>query len=222
MHPELGRWVIEVAKTATAPEKRVVLCPDYTRLYEAASLIHGTALSVGAQNCHAEEEGAFTGEVSAKMLKAANCAYVILGHSERRQQHQESSALVQQKARAALAHDIMPIICVGESEEEREAGLEEKVVRRQLTESLPSSGSFLVAYEPVWAIGTGKTANTDDIASMHAFIKKTLESPNPVLYGGSVKPDNAADILAISSVDGVLVGSGSLKADSFNAIIEAG
>ena len=157
------------------------------------------------------------------MLRDAGASCVIVGHSERRADHGESSDLVRSKAEAAQAAGLIPVICVGESESERRAGKAEAVVGAQLDQSLPENTAYVIAYEPVWAIGTGLTASIEDIAAMHAFIRSNLpDGPNTqILYGGSVKPDNAADILSLTDVDGALVGGASLKAADFTAIIAA-
>ena len=187
-------------------------------------------LLVGGQDCHDQTKGAFTGNLSAGMLKDAGCGYVILGHSERRAQHGETSSVVAAKALAAIQAGLVPVICVGETESERESGEAENIVGKQMSESLPETASAtncILAYEPVWAIGTGKTASVDDVTTMHGFIRGKLASIRstvaamPVLYGGSVKADNAESILACKDVDGVLVGGASLKAEEFWSITEA-
>lgn len=206
--------VVPVAKKNAGTE--VVVCPPATLLRECA----GAGIAVGAQNCHMATEGAFTGEISAAMLKDAGCAYVIVGHSERRAQFGETSAMVKQKAEAALSVGLIPIVCVGESLAEREAVKAQEVVVGQLKESLPQ-GRFVVAYEPVWAIGTGRVANAQDIESMHGFIGSNVAEGTKILYGGSVKAASAREILTIQGVSGVLVGGASLVAEEFNKIIEA-
>lgn len=220
--PALPAWVKLVAEARYGTDHEIVLCPAFTQLAAANMVLAGTEIALGAQDCHAMPEGAYTGDVSADMLKRSGCSYVIVGHSERREQHQETSAQVKAKAQAAVASGLQPIICVGESLAQREAGQALAVVSQQLAESLPEgSDDYLIAYEPIWAIGSGLTATPSDIASMHSHIKKSLDKPLPVLYGGSVKPNNAAEILALDGVDGVLVGSASLKGDDFAAIIGA-
>ncbi len=207
----------------------VCICPPYVHLgVVAAAKSSGVAL--GAQDCALKDNGAFTGDISAAMLKDIGCSYVILGHSERRQYHAESDAQVAGKAGKAHAAGLIAIICVGETESERGAGLQNKIVTEQLAKSIPESANarnLVIAYEPVWAIGTGKTATLDDIKDMHSVIRKFLQekldnsSAIRILYGGSVKADNATEILAVQNVDGALVGGASLKADQFLAIIEA-
>jgi len=205
----------------------MVVCPPALWLETVIGAAKGTALAVGGQDCHAEAKGAFTGNISAPMLKEICAAYVIVGHSERRQYHGETDAMVKAKAEEAQKNELIPIICVGEVEAERTAGQQEAVVGKQLADSLPSSGRYVIAYEPVWAIGTGKTATAEDVKNMHAFIRKTLtgrvDRPDGVaiLYGGSVKAANAAEILGTPHVDGVLVGGASLQPDEFWAIAQA-
>lgn len=205
-----------------------LVCPPHAYLAACvASTSPDDYIKVGGQDCSAHSSGAYTGETSPAMLKDIGCRYVILGHSERREYHSESDALVYQKA--ALAHEnaLITIICVGETESERDEGREEDVVGAQLLASLPESATSentVIAYEPVWAIGTGKTASVDDVAQMHSFIRNKLkerlaDSENMrILYGGSMKPENAQDLLATPNVDGGLIGGASLKADQFVAI----
>jgi triosephosphate isomerase len=205
----------------------LLLCPPATLLVAVASLLSGSAVLLGAQDCHAAAKGAHTGDLSAEMLKDAGCSHVILGHSERRSDHAESDAAVRAKAEAARRVGLVAIICVGESEAEREAGRALAVVQKQLAGSIPEgmgSSGLVIAYEPVWAIGTGKTASPADVAEMHAHIRKRLaenvaEADHVrILYGGSVKPGNARELLAVADVDGALVGGASLVADDFWAI----
>lgn len=210
----------------------VMVAPPATLLFAASAMLIGTGMTLGAQDCHEGASGAHTGDVSASMLFDSGAEMVILGHSERRQNHGETSALIQAKVRAALTAGLHVILCVGETRAEREAGRALGIVRRQVRQSLPerlSAGSVSIAYEPVWAIGTGLTPTLDDIATMHADIRKTLRGvlmkgeaeKTRLLYGGSVKPENAAAILALADVDGALVGGASLKATDFLAIIAA-
>ena len=180
----------------------------------------GDAVLLGGQDCHAQESGAHTGEVSAEMLADAGASHVIVGHSERRADHAESDAVVRAKAEAARRAGLTPIVCVGETREEREAGRAEAVVRGQLEGSLPDGG-FVVAYEPVWAIGTGLTPTTDDIDAMHNAIRDAVGGGMPILYGGSMKPGNASEILAVPEVGGGLIGGASLKAADLLAIVDA-
>jgi len=203
----------------------LVVCPPFLFLPALAAALAGTKIAVGGQDCHASASGAHTGDVSAIMLKEIGAAYVILGHSERRADHGESNATVNGKVKAAIAAGLVPIVCVGETEQERDAGEAEDVVRTQLTHSLPDSFSGLVAYEPVWAIGTGRTPSEADVAAMHGAIRAALvarfPAAIPILYGGSVKPGNAAALLALPEVGGALVGGASLNAADFLAIAAA-
>jgi triosephosphate isomerase len=200
----------------------VVVCPPYVSLAVAVQLLAGTEIAVAAQNVHWAEEGAFTGEVSPPMLRELGVYGVIVGHSERRQYFAETDETVARRVRAALDHGLSVIACVGESEEEREAGQTELVLRLQvesIADVAEDRDNLVVAYEPVWAIGTGRTATPETAQEAHAFIKSLLDVP--VLYGGSVKPDNAAELLAQPAVDGALVGGASLDVDSFTAICRA-
>ncbi len=196
----------------------VVVCPPYVSLEAAVQVLADTEIAVAAQNVHWEPEGAFTGEVSAPMLRELGVYGAIVGHSERRQYFGETDETVALRARAALAAGLSVIACVGETEAEREAGATEEVLRRQVS-VLEHDENLVVAYEPVWAIGTGKTATPELAQEAHAFVKALLDVP--VLYGGSVKPDNAAELLALPDVDGALVGGASLDVDSFEAICRA-
>ena len=193
----------------------VAVCPPFTSLAVAVQILAGTDIAVASQNVHWEEEGAFTGEVSAPMLRELGVYGAIVGHSERRQFFGESDEHVAKRARAALDAGLSVIACVGETEAEREAGETEDVLRRQVS-VLEAEDNLVVAYEPVWAIGTGKTATPEMAEEAHAFIKGLLDVP--VLYGGSVKPDNAAELLGRPNVDGALVGGASLDVESFAAI----
>src|SRR5437870_12311532 len=197
----------------------VVVCPPFVSLAVAVQLLAGTDIAVAAQNVHWESEGAFTGEISAPMLRELGVYGAIVGHSERRQYFGESDETVARRARAALDAGLSVIACVGETEAEREAGETETVLRRQVS-VLEADEQLVVAYEPVWAIGTGKTATPQLAQEAHALIKSLLDVP--VLYGGSVKPENAAELLAQQAVDGALVGGASLDPASFTAICRAG
>jgi triosephosphate isomerase len=206
----------------------LLVCPPFTQIVTVAHILVGSAVGVGGQDCHPNEKGAHTGDISAAMLRDAGAAWVILGHSERRQDHHESDALIQAKTKAAIAAGLTPIVCVGETEAQRVAGEQNKVVGAQLAGSLPAGFSGVVAYEPVWAIGTGKTATEADVAAMHLFIRETLVkqlgqpgSGIRILYGGSVRPANAAGLLAVPHVGGALVGGASLKAEEFLGIAKA-
>lgn len=206
-----------------APAKLdVLICPPATLIAAMAPAASAFGIVVGGQDCHTAENGAHTGDVSAEMLKDAGASYVIVGHSERRADHCEDDAMVKAKAEAARRAGLTPIVCVGETESQRRAGQAESVVGAQIDGSLPDGvGPLVVAYEPVWAIGTGLTPTADDIAAMHAFIRNRVGPGVRILYGGSVKPANAKEILAVENVDGALVGGASLKAVDFHAIITA-
>jgi triosephosphate isomerase len=194
----------------------VVVCPPFVSLAVAVQLLAGTEIAVAAQNVHWEDEGAYTGEVSARMLRELGAYGTIVGHSERRQHFGETDETVARRAHAALEAGLFVIACVGETGEQRERGETEEVLRRQLSVLEPDD-NLVVAYEPVWAIGTGETATPDLAQEAHAFVKSQLDDV-PVLYGGSVKPDNAAELLAQPAVDGALVGGASLELESFTAI----
>ncbi|WP_292025919.1 triose-phosphate isomerase [Brevundimonas sp. UBA2416] len=219
---------LRAALAEAAPACRVALCPPAT-LIERMAQAAGGGIEIGGQDCRAETHGAFTGDISAAMLKDAGATLVILGHSERRQGHGETDALVAAKAEAALAAGLSPIICVGETLEQREAGRAVEVVRSQIMASLPlalAGRDFAVAYEPVWAIGTGLTPTLEQIEEVHRAVRAAMierlglgVAATPILYGGSVKPDNAREILAAQEVGGALVGGASLKAADFLGII---
>ncbi len=206
----------------------VLVCPPATLLFTLADTLAASGVALGAQDCHTETAGAHTGDLSAAMLADAGCAYVIVGHSERRADHGEADGLVRAKAEAARAAGLVPIICIGETAEDRDAGRAVEVVGGQLDLSLPDGAApdtVVIAYEPVWAIGTGRTPTTSDIAEVHAGIRERLGARGAhdtrILYGGSVKPDNATEILALGDVHGALVGGASLNADDFWAICRA-
>ena len=204
----------------------ILVCLPATLLVPAHERCRNSPIAIGAQDCHAAPSGAHTGDISANMLADAGASHVIVGHSERRSDHGETDAVVRAKAEAVLAAGLVPIICVGETRDEREAGRAEATVGAQLAGSMPENPQnmeVVIAYEPVWAIGTGLTASAGDVAAMHAFIRSRLPHPltTRILYGGSVKPDNAADLLGLDDVDGALVGGASLKAGDFTGIINA-
>jgi len=220
-----------VAAGMDAGPARVALCPPATLVERMSRVLVGTPVLVGGQDARAEENGAFTGDVSAGMLADAGASLVILGHSERREGYGETDALVSRKVQAALGAGLEPIVCVGETLAQRQAGEALSLVTKQVRGSLPqdlAGQAFSVAYEPVWAIGTGLTPTTAEIQEMHRAIRATLNEMfgaaadvAPILYGGSVKPSNAAEILHADEVGGALVGGASLKADDFLAIIRA-
>jgi triosephosphate isomerase len=212
-----------IAAAARAnPQADVAICPPFTLIAPAAACAPG--LAIGAQDCHAKDSGAHTGCVSVPMLIEAGASLVIVGHSERRADQHETDEEVRAKAAAALSRGLTAIVCVGESEAQREAGQHIAIVTGQLAASLPDdrgTGELVVAYEPIWAIGTGKTATPADVAEMHRAIRGQVGEGVRILYGGSVKADNAAELFAVADVDGALVGGASLTAAQFVPIIEA-
>jgi triosephosphate isomerase (TIM) len=212
---ETAQFCIALRERELSPSVEVVVCPPFVSLAVAVQLLAGTDIAVAAQNVHWDTEGAFTGEISAPMLREVGVYGAIVGHSERRQYFDETDEAVAKRARAALDAGLSVIVCVGETEAEREAGETEAVLRRQVS-VLEADEQLVVAYEPVWAIGTGKTATPELAQEAHALIKSLLDVP--VLYGGSVKPENAGELLAQPDVDGALVGGASLDVDSFASI----
>jgi triosephosphate isomerase len=210
----------------------VIICPPFTSLSEVSSLLKGTQIKLGAQNMHFEESGAFTGEISANMLKSVGCEYVILGHSERRAIFNEPNEMINKKIITAFAKELKPIFCVGELLEQRESGETMNVISTQIEKGLKGITSeqmknIIIAYEPVWAIGTGKTATPHQAQEVHLFIRELVAkkfsasvAENIIIqYGGSVKPDNSSELLSQKDIDGALVGGACLKADSFLGII---
>jgi triosephosphate isomerase (TIM) len=230
MH-ELGQLAASL-KSQPKVGVKVVVCPPATLHSMASEMLVGSDIAFGAQDCHAQAFGAHTGDISAQMFANIGATYAIVGHSERRSNHGETDAVVQAKASAAIGSGLIAIICVGESEAQRDAGQAQAVVLDQVASSFPLNCDptrVCVAYEPVWAIGTGRTPSVEDVAAMHAAIRNALVarfgeqagSDVSILYGGSVNPANAATLLAVANVDGALVGGASLKAESFLAIINA-
>jgi triosephosphate isomerase len=227
---ELDR-IIAGAHGLSAKPPMLIVCPPATLVAAFASRADGSGVWIGGQDCSAEDFGAFTGDVSAPMLADAGARAVIVGHSERRTYHQETDAQVRAKTLSAWRAGLMAIVCIGETEFERQAGATLSRLERQLGESLPDSGTsdnLVVAYEPVWAIGTGRTPTAAEVADVHGFIRKRVQSRFGndgqgirILYGGSVKPSNAQELLRIDNVDGALVGGASLKAADFLAIAGA-
>lgn len=213
------------------PVCEMLLCPPATLITQMAALAKGTALHIGGQDCHAKSSGAHTGDVSAAMLMDAGATHVILGHSERRTDHAETDAQVNAKAVAAISAGLLAVVCIGETEGQRDAGQTLDVIGTQLAGSVPdgsTAATLVVAYEPVWAIGTGRTPTLQEIADVHRFIRERLTAKIGaeaagvrLLYGGSVKPSNATEIFAVPHVDGALVGGASLKASDFGAIVAA-
>ncbi|MGE5866104.1 MAG: triose-phosphate isomerase [Rhizobacter sp.] len=238
----VGNWKMNGSRAANAEllaglnaagpwDADVAVCAPFPYLADVALSLQGSRIRWGAQDCSAHESGAFTGEVSAAMLAEFGCHFVIVGHSERRAFHGESDQLVADKAKAALAHKLVPIVCVGETLAEREAGETDHVVKRQLSAVIHTLGhcisQIVVAYEPVWAIGTGKTASPEQAQAVHALLRAQLHAATTksdemlILYGGSMKPDNAPQLMAQPDIDGGLIGGASLKAADFAAICKA-
>jgi len=215
---EARRFCLELRDVELPLDVDVVVCPPFVSLESAVQVLAGTEIGVFAQNCHWEREGAFTGEVSAAMLRELGVYGTIVGHSERRQFFGETDETVARRTAAALEAGLQVIACVGETEAERDAGETESVLRRQLS-VLEADDNLVIAYEPVWAIGTGRTATPELAHEAHEIVKSVLDVP--VLYGGSVKPENARGLLARTVVDGALVGGASLELDSFEAICRA-
>ncbi|WP_435016917.1 triose-phosphate isomerase [Tundrisphaera sp. TA3] len=240
MNPGTAEAAVKLAEAVKAGvgssvDVRVAVCPPAPFLHQVDSALAGSPIGLGGQNMSAKAEGAYTGEVSAAMLLDAGCTHVILGHSERRHGMGETDAQVNAKLVAALASPLTPIVCIGETREEREAGRTEEVVAAQLDGSLAGieadqAGRVVLAYEPVWAIGTGLTATPEQAQAVHAFIRgwlkdrfgEAIANRVTVQYGGSVKADNAQELLSCPDIDGALVGGASLKADDFVGIIRAG
>jgi triosephosphate isomerase len=201
----------------------VIVCPPATLLSTVGGILAGSGIALGGQDCHAAPKGAYTGDISAEMLSDLGCSYVILGHSERRHGHGETDAVVRGKVAGAWRAGLAAILCVGETQRQREAGEAVEIVSSQLAGSIPgtaTAATLVVAYEPVWAIGTGLTATIEDVAAMHAEIRSRVPSGTRILYGGSVNPKNADAILCLPEVDGALVGGASLNAVDFWAIAQ--
>lgn len=216
-----------IAGVANLPSRvEVLVCPPFTLVARLAERARGTRVAIGGQDCHAKASGAHTGDIAAEMLADAGATAVIVGHSERRHDHHETDADVRAKALAARRAGLLPVICVGETRAERDAGKARSVVGAQLDSSLPEGApDFVLAYEPVWAIGSGITPTVADVADMHGLVRERLVSRHGpaaeavrILYGGSVKPANARELMAIANVDGALIGGASLNADEFLAI----
>ena len=202
----------------------ILVCPPATLLSEVGGVLAGSGIGLGGQDSHAAPKGAYTGDISAEMLADLGCSYVILGHSERRHGHGETDAEIRDKITAAWRAGLAAILCVGETREQRQAGSAVEIVSSQLDGSIPDAATaagLVIAYEPVWAIGTGLTATTEDIIAMHAEIRRRTPGGIRILYGGSVNPRNCPTILTLSEVDGALVGGASLNADDFWAIVRS-
>ncbi len=226
---ELVKGIIEMSGNLPSGVKLIV-APPFTHLCSVGKLLEGTPIALGAQNCADHSKGAYTGEVSASMLKSVHCSYVILGHSERREYYGETSAKLVEKIKLALEEGIAPIFCIGERLEEREAGNHFEVVRKQIEEVLyvltpEQMANIVIAYEPVWAIGTGKTASSEQAQEIHEYVRKVvaakfgkLAEEISILYGGSCKPSNAKELFACKDIDGGLIGGAALKAEDFIGI----
>ena len=225
--------IVNMVRDEKKGDQQAIICAPYIHLNSLAKL-GGTTVHIGAQNCHQNESGAFTGEISAKMVKSVGCSYVIIGHSERRQYFAENDLLLAEKTKAALAHDLIPIFCIGETLDERNNGDYFEVIKSQLTNGifdLPAAdfAKVVVAYEPVWAIGTGLTASSDQAQEVHAFIRAEIAAKFgaevaegiSILYGGSCNPKNAAELFAQADIDGGLIGGASLKSRDFTDIVKA-
>jgi triosephosphate isomerase len=217
-----------IAAGAQGLAAELLVCPTALHVAAVAQALNGSPVAVGGQDCHHARQGAHTGDIAAPMLRDVGAGWVILGHSERRQNHGETDELVREKTLAAVDAGLTPIVCVGETADQRAAGAETETVGWQLAGSLPKPFNGVLAYEPVWAIGTGKTPTDEDVAIMHAFIREELVrqfgdagQTIRILYGGSVKPANAAALLAVPEVGGALVGGASLNAQEFLAIARA-
>jgi len=226
----LAAGFLKRIQEATRPLPHIVLCPSYPYLTSVIEILKDSPIEVGGQDCHPEKSGAFTGDVSVSQLVDVGCKYVIIGHSERRRYHHESSPVIRKKVESAIKAGLRPILCVGESVEERKTGKALYIVSSQLISDLPDSFApheLLVAYEPLWAIGTGHAPTTDEVEEVMGLMKHVLSSRVtggaiiPTLYGGSVNAQNASDLLNLPHVDGLLVGGSSLKLDEFWEIINA-
>ena len=239
MHKDLSESQSLISKLTNALSKEevrcdVIICPPYTSLSEAATLTKSTKVKLGAQNMHFEDKGAFTGEISTAMLKSVGCEYVILGHSERRAIFGETDEMINKKIKKALNSGLKPIFCIGETLQERESGIMNDVIKRQVTEGLQQVSKdemekIIIAYEPVWAIGTGVTATPNQAQEVHVYVRKLISDifgedtaeKLIIQYGGSVKPNNASELLSQNDIDGALVGGACLEADSFLQIIKS-
>jgi len=227
----LAAGLAEKVKTDSALACDVLICPPFTLIDRAANAVSGSVVAVGGQDCHVAVNGAHTGDIAPEMLKDIGCSFVIVGHSERRTDHGESDAIVKAKAESALRAGLIAVVCVGETEAERDAGQTEAVVARQVKESLPDGATpenTVIAYEPVWAIGTGRTPTPEDAQAVHARIRAELQDciggasqSMRLLYGGSVKPSNAKELMGQADIDGALVGGASLKVEDFYGIISS-
>lgn len=216
---EVEAWAAAVRAAPASCD--LLVCPPFTLIPAMAAALAGSGIAVGGQDCHAAVDGAHTGDVSVAMLADVGATAVIIGHSERRVAYAETDGSVRRKAEAVMAAGLLPIVCVGETAEQRRAGMQKTVIGAQLDGSLPPEFTGVVAYEPIWAIGTGLVPSLQDVAAMHGFIRARVGPGVRILYGGSVKPDNAAGILHVPDVGGALVGGASLDAAGFLAIAQA-
>lgn len=231
LHASLAEIRALIRSIGQRPAADIIICPPATLIAEAARTVRSAPIEIGGQDCHAESSGAFTGDISAEMLRDAGATAVIVGHSERRQCHGETNHIVAAKLTAASRAGLAPILCIGESEAQRDRGEAISAVRRQLSESMDAKFKpveLVVAYEPVWAIGTGRTPKPQEIVQMHEAVRAVLierlgqeGAQIRILYGGSVKPDNAGEILSLPGVGGALIGGASLKAADFLSILQA-
>lgn len=229
---EASQFISALAPKITACNASVFIAPSYTSLYSACKTAEGTNITIGSQNLNEHLEGAYTGEISTMMLKAEGVEFVLIGHSERRQRYMETDALINKKMIRALQDDLLPVLCIGETEQERKKGLTQDVLKQQIKVGLKNipfedGAEIIVAYEPVWAIGTGKVATAQIAQDAHSFCRKCLKDTFnaplakkiPILYGGSVKPDNFASLIAKEDIDGALIGGASLNVETFSKII---
>lgn len=231
LNASLGEVIAIIEGARTVPAVELAVCPPATLAGAAGAFLKGSDVALGGQDCHPEKSGAFTGDISAEMWADLGARYIIVGHSERRAMHGETDSVVAAKAKAVLRAGLTPIICLGESLAERDAGQTVAVVASQLAGSVPEeagTAGFVIAYEPVWAIGTGRTPTTAQVAEVHSMLREGLGKrfgaagkAVRLLYGGSVKPDNARELMAVEGVDGALVGGASLKSADFLAIARA-
>ncbi|MSR76905.1 MAG: triose-phosphate isomerase [Candidatus Omnitrophica bacterium] len=221
------------AGVSRGADSQIVICPPFTALYAVSKALEGSRIDLGAQNMHPENEGAYTGEISPPMLKDVGCRYVILGHSERRQYFKETSVFINEKVKTALKYSLVPIVCIGETLQEREAKQQFEIVKAQMEQTFKDLSKeemlkLVIAYEPIWAIGTGRTASPEQAEQMQSYIRRLLKETYSsesavkiqIIYGGSVKPDNIAALMKKPNVDGALVGGASLKAETFVQIVQ--
>lgn len=222
---ETAEFVKELKKAELPEDRTAVICAPFTALPTLQQLLSGTTLRYGAQNVHWEEQGAFTGEISAPMLTEVGCQFVIIGHSERRRDQQETDTIVQRKVQLALKHHLTPVICVGESLLQRQVNQTESVIQQQLAAALDGLtaaqlANVVIAYEPIWAIGTGESATAEQAQAVHAAIRHQVTATTPIIYGGSVTTENIAELMQQPDINGALVGGASLDVAKFLQIIQ--